>query len=85
VLHVTQKAKEVGIDNQNMDDVHQRRRRREIRANSKQWNLQETELHGVDSCWHHHHRKMMNDKERKKFPKKLARMAAMTRLSFVLL
>jgi len=35
-----------------------------IKAYSKQWNLQETELRGVDSCRHHHHRKMMDDKER---------------------
>ena len=36
-----------------------------IKAYSKQWNLQETERHGIDSCRHLHHCKMMGDKERK--------------------
>ena len=27
------------------------------------WNLQETELRGIDTCRHHHHHKMMDDEE----------------------
>ena len=38
----------------------------EMKAYSKQWNLQETELHSVDLCQHHLHRKMMDDKEEEK-------------------
>jgi len=34
-----------------------------MKAYSKQWNLQETELRGVDSCRHHDHRMTIDDKE----------------------
>jgi len=52
-----------GSTTKNTDDVHHIKKtlQSKIKAYSKQWNLQETELRGVHSCRHHHHRKMMDD------------------------
>ena len=58
--------RQTNITNKQMDSIDALRRSccRERRLNKK-WNLQETELRGVDSCRHHYHCKMMDDKERR--------------------
>jgi len=48
----------------NMDDMTLQSK---IKAYSKQWNLQETELCDVHSWRHHHRHKIMDDKERRRY------------------
>ena len=67
VLHCHLEGKKVRVDNQKHGcHASKKTLHSTMKAYSKQLNLQQTKLCGVDSCWHHHQRKIMDDKKRRR-------------------